>query len=234
LVNWETGVGNWNINKAVVVDISLSQERLWYRWQTPHEKFDSLAEAMRKRGMRRVLDLGCGAGRHLVFLARQGFEMYGTDIDPRGLARARSWLKQEGLSTYLAVADMGDLPYPDGFFDAVISMYVIHHNLVDGIRRTVAGVRRALRPGGWFFTTVNAWRDYKDGRGLEIEPGTWLVRESDCDVPVPHHLFREDELQAVWEGFRILELERKTHEWRDADSGQPYLSAHWEVWAERV
>jgi SAM-dependent methyltransferase len=214
--------------------MSTCQERFWYSWRTPHEKFGSLAAAMREQGMRRVLDLGCGAGRHLVFLARQGFEMYGTDIDPYGLAHARSWLEQEGLSAHLAVADMEDLPYPDGFFDAVISTNVIHHNLLEGIRCTVAGVHRVLRPRGWFFATVNAWGDYKEGRGPEIEPGTWLVCETDCDVPVPHHLFREDELRSVWEGFRILELERKTHEWVDANSGQPRLSAHWEVGAERV
>ena len=212
----------------------LPSERLWYSWKTPHEKLGPLAAAMRERGMQRVLDLGCGGGRHLVFLAGQGFEMYGTDVDPHGLAHARSWLEQEGLSAHLAVADMEALPYPGGFFDAVVSMYVIHHNLVDGIRRTVAGVRRALRPSGWFFATVNAWGDYKEGRGPEIEPGTWLVREPDCDVPVPHHLFREDELRSVWEGFRILELERKVEEYVDANSGQPRLSAQWEVWAERV
>lgn len=184
--------------------------------------------------MRRVLDLGCGAGRHLVYLARQGFEMHGTDVDPYGLARARSWLEQEGLSAYLAVADMEALPHPDDFFDAVVSMYVIHHNLMDGIRRTVAGVRRVLRPSGWFFATVNAWGDFKEGLGPELEPGTWLVREPDCDVPAPHHLFHEDELRSVWEGFHILELERKVQEYTDANSDQSLLSAHWEVWAERV
>ena len=217
-----------------MAETSIPTERLWYGWKTPHEKFGSLAAAMRQQGMQRMLDLGCGAGRHLVYLARQGFEVYGTDIDSRGLARARAWLEQEGLAVHLVLADMEALSFPGGFFDAVVSTNVIHHNLLDGIRRTVAGVRRALRPGGWFFATVNAWGDFKEGRGPELEPGTWLVCETDCDVPVPHHLFREDELRSLWEGFRILELERKTHEWRDADSGQPYLSAHWEVWAERV
>ncbi len=216
-----------------MANTSIPSERFWYSWKTPHEKLGPLAGVMRERGMRQVLDLGCGAGRHLVYLARQGFEMYGTDIDPHGLAHARSWLEQEGLSVHLALADMEALPYPDVFFDAVVSTNVIHHNLLDGIRRTVAGVRRVLRPGGWFFATVNAWGDYKERLGPEIEPGTWLVCETDCDVPVPHHLFREDELRSVWEGFRILELERKTREWVE-ESGQPKLSAHWEVWAERV
>jgi tellurite methyltransferase len=183
--------------------------------------------------MRRVLDLGCGGGRHLVYLARQGFETYGTDVDPHGLARARSWLEQEGLPAHLAVADMEALPYPNGFFDAVVSMYVIHHNLVDGILRTLAGVRRVLQPGGWFFATVRAWCGREDWRGPEIEPGTWLVREPDCDVLVPHHLFREDELRAVWKGFLVMDLERNEYE-RVGASGQPKLSAHWEVWAERV
>jgi SAM-dependent methyltransferase len=187
---------------------------------------------MQERGMRRVLDLGCGAGRHLVFLAGRGFEMHGTDIDSQGLARARNWLEQEGLSVHLALADMEALPFPDGFFDAVVSTNVIHHNLLDGIRRTVAGVWRVLRPGGWFFATVNAWGDYKEGQGPEIEPGTWLVCEPDCDVPVPHHLFREDELRDVWEGFRILELERK--EYHSQHYGADLISAYWEVWAERV
>ena len=212
--------------------MSIGQERLWYSWKTPHEKFGSLAAAMQERGMRRVLDLGCGAGRHLVFLARQGFEVYGTDVDTHGLSRARSWLEQERLSAHLTVADMGDLPYPDGFFDAVVSTNVIHHNLVDGIRWTVAGVRRVLQPSGWFFATVNAWGDFKEGRGPELEPGTWLVCEPDCDVPVPHHLFREEELRCVWDGFHILELERKTHPFQS--DGADLISAHWEVWAERV
>lgn len=64
---------------------------------------------------------------------------------------------------------MEALPYPNVFFDAVISTNVIHHNLVDGIRRTMAGVRRVLWPGGWFFATVSAWGDFKEGRGPEIE-----------------------------------------------------------------
>jgi tRNA G46 methylase TrmB len=57
-----------------MADTPFPAERLWYRWRTPYEKLGPLAVAMQERGMRRVLDLGCGAGRHLVYLARQGFD----------------------------------------------------------------------------------------------------------------------------------------------------------------
>jgi tellurite methyltransferase len=213
--------------------ISPPPEYHWYAWQQPHERLVSLAAAMRARGTQRLLDLGCGAGRHLVYLAQQGFALYGVDLDPYGLARARRWLEQEGLPACLAVADMETLPYPDGFFDAVISTSVIHHNTVDGIRRTVVEVQRLLRPGGWFFATLNARGDYKEGRGPQIEPGTWLVKEFGCDMPSPHHLFQEDELRAVWDGFRLVELERKAYQFQRGDPPEILTSAHWEVLAEK-
>ena len=58
------------------------------------------------------------------------------------------------------------------------------------------------------------------------------MHELDCDVPVPHHLFREDELRSVWEGFHVLELERK--EYHSQHDGADLVSAYWEVWAERI
>jgi len=40
----------------------------------------------------RVLDLGCGVGRHLVYLSSQGFEMHGLDLSPAGVERCQKEL----------------------------------------------------------------------------------------------------------------------------------------------
>lgn len=214
--------------------ILLPSERLWYSRMAPPGGLGTLAAAMQDLGMRRVLDLGCGMGRHLVFLARRDFEMYGADIDSYRLARAQIWLKLEELFVRLTVADMEDLPYPSGFFDAVISMYVIHRNLMDGIHRTVAEVRRTLRPGGWFFAAVSAQGHLIEGRWTEIEPGTWLRCDPRRGVPRPHYLFCVEELYSVWEGFRILDLERLERNLVNVHSGEFGQIVYWEVWAERV
>ena len=56
--------------------------------------------------MKRVLDLGCGAGRHTVYLAQEGFEVYTLDISLEGVEHIAQWLTGEGLQANLQQADM--------------------------------------------------------------------------------------------------------------------------------
>ena len=46
---------------------------------TPHPDMERLANLFDEKGVRRILDLGCGTGRHLLFLLKKGFEVYGLD-----------------------------------------------------------------------------------------------------------------------------------------------------------
>ncbi|MDA0172439.1 class I SAM-dependent methyltransferase [Solirubrobacter taibaiensis] len=67
---------------------------------------------------RRVLDAGCGAGRHSAWLAEQGAEVVGLDASPEMLARARARVP----GGTFAVADLGEpLALEDGAFDIVVA-----------------------------------------------------------------------------------------------------------------
>lgn len=101
--------------------------------------------------MKRILDLGCGSGRHIVYLAKESFEVYGIDISPIGIELAKRWMEDEKLKASLITGDIyNKLPYADTFFDAVISVQVIHHNTARNIRRLVAEIWRLLQPKGLF------------------------------------------------------------------------------------
>ena len=96
----------------------------------------------------RVLDLGCGAGRHLVELDHIGYRTTGLDLSRRMLEAARNTIPEAGLVR----ADMRSLPFGLGSFDVVTSYFTSFGYFDDesedlGVLREV---RRVLKPGGSF------------------------------------------------------------------------------------
>jgi SAM-dependent methyltransferase len=94
----------------------------------------------------RVLDVACGTGNLAVPLARSGCIVTGLDIAPNLLEQARDRAKSEGLNITFDEDDAEQLPYADGSFDAVVSMF----GAMFAPRPEVvaAEMARVLKPGG--------------------------------------------------------------------------------------
>lgn len=94
----------------------------------------------------RVLDVACGTGNTALPLARRGCTVTGVDIAPNLLAQARERASAEHLSIQFDEGDAEDLPYPDGGFDAAVSMFgAMFAPRPELVARELA---RVLRPGG--------------------------------------------------------------------------------------
>lgn len=109
-----------------------------------------LLERADVRAGHRVLDIGCGTGA-LTLLAKQtepAAGVVGLDPDPAALSRARAKARSRSLDVHFDVGSSGSLPYPDGSMDRVLSAFMVHHLLGDELVRTLAEVRRVLRPEG--------------------------------------------------------------------------------------
>ena len=136
-----------------------------------------LPEPLPKEGTR-VLDLGCGTGRHLAHLGARSYEVTGVDLSPHMLREAAKKLDREDVSARLVRGDIcrvGDMDELDEeSFDAAICMFSTL-GLVRGRRRrqeAIAGWRRLLRPGGTLVVhTHNLWHNLKDPQGRR-----WLAR----------------------------------------------------------
>jgi SAM-dependent methyltransferase len=107
----------------------------------------------------RVLDLGCGEGRHVHGLAMlPGVVAVGLDPDAASLVKARDGLATlagAGPAAFLRGSAYA-LPFADGAFDAVICSEVLEH--LDDYPAALAEIARVLRPGGRFVATVpRAW-----------------------------------------------------------------------------
>src|SRR5262245_62067292 len=97
-------------------------------WSIPDRQVAKLAARWKLApDVRRILDLGCGVGRHVHFLASEGFEVFGLDHSQAGLDACRERLQSDGLSAWLQCADMQEIPFPEGYFDAVVAFNSIYH-----------------------------------------------------------------------------------------------------------
>jgi cyclopropane fatty-acyl-phospholipid synthase-like methyltransferase len=157
------------------------------------------------RGASTVLDLGSGTGRHVVYLARHGFSVFGLDSSPEGLKATRRWLNDEGLTAELRLQSMTEkFPYEDGFFDAVVSVQVIHHADIATIRGIVEEVSRVLKRGGFLFVTVPKLRN--QGETFEqLEPNTYIPLDGP-EKGLPHHYFTPAELREVFGAYDVVDI----------------------------
>lgn len=175
----------------------------------PHAAIHALAQQMAETGARTVLDIGSGTGRHIVFLAAQGFSVFGLDSSPVGLELTRQWLAEAGCTAQLAVQDIYDaLPYEDALFDTVISVQVIHHACISAIRSLIREIARVLKPGGLVFITVPQLQN-QGTRFEEIETGTYIPLDGQ-EAGLPHHYFTPEELRREFAAFDRLDLQIDT------------------------
>jgi SAM-dependent methyltransferase len=113
------------------------------------QEIDFLWDALALMPGQRVLDVGCGPGRHALELARRDIEVVGIDASPEFVGLARETARIEALPARFEVQDVRDLLYP-GEFDAAICLCQGGFGLLGG-RDEVDVFRRivmAVRPGG--------------------------------------------------------------------------------------
>ena len=111
----------------------------------------------------RLLDVGCGMGRHTYEALRRGADVVAADLDAESLASVEAMaaaLAEEGEvpagTSFAAVqADALDLPFADGSFDRVVASETLEHIAQDAL--AMAEIGRVLRPEGRAVVTVPRW-----------------------------------------------------------------------------
>lgn len=223
-------------------------ERLWASgptsgcyWDQPEESVLAWAESLGPQ-VRRLLDLGCGVGRHLIPLTLQGLKVVGGDIAPTGLRICAERLRSQGQIPLLVMHDMACLPFANESFDALLTFHVIYHTTQAGLRNALREIHRVLRPGGRLYLTMAARLDENIARyradvargiALELEPFTFIyLQDAPSDKYILHHYCDEAEIRDLLAPFEIESLLPVLTE-HTAQAGTPYASLHYHIQACR-
>ena len=107
---------------------------------------------------KRIIDVGCGGGRNIVYFLSNGFEVFGADMDPNAVSTTMALsekLAPHNPPENFVVATAEQLPFDDGSFDLAICSAVLHFaSNKDHFESMLRSVWRVLRPGGFLFARL--------------------------------------------------------------------------------
>ena len=174
----------------------------------PGSQVLKFTDALLEHGLRSVLDLGCGTGRHVIHMTRKRLHVTGLDNAPTALKLTETWLQEEGLAAGLVLSDIRkSLPFADQSFDAVLSTQVIHHARLNTVIEIAKEINRITRIDGRILISVPTCRAILEDSPelIEIEPKTF-VPVSGTEKGLPHHIFSPDEFRNIFPRFQVMDI----------------------------
>ena len=122
----------------------------------------------------RLLEIGCGPGANVWFMAREGFSVSGIDGSPTAIQQASERLSREGLTADLRVGDFTKLPWPDSIFDGVVENVSLCCNRWSTVQRVLREICRVLKAGAPFLSSFFTDRTWGYGLGIMVEPDSFI------------------------------------------------------------
>jgi len=178
----------------------------------PHEDVVSfmLRNYRENKSKVKVLDLGCGTGNNLVFLAQEGYDYYGVDYSHSALQIISETFDYFSLNlnkNRLFNSNFKKLSFEDNFFDVVIDRQSIGQNNYNDIQVIINEIHRVLKTRGKYFGVnfsdrsveiahgdrigVNQYNNFKKGRFVDLGD---------------RHFFNYDEIFTLFSEFKVLDI----------------------------
>lgn len=186
-----------------------------------NKELSKIVKIFKENKVKKILDLGCGTGRHTLYLSKQGFEVCGIDIADTGIRIAKKWLKDNNLKAEFKVNNIyKKLPYFDNAFDAVISTNTIHHAKIENIRKVIKEIERVLKPGGlifincrkrafqksWLKTGVSEINWEKQSTPFKVIASRTYMPLTGQEKGLAHYLFNKSLLKKEFKNFKNIKI----------------------------
>lgn len=179
----------------------------------------------------KILDLGFGTGRHLVYLASEGFNVEGVEISKIGFQIAKDWLSDLDLIALIQNQSLMEINLEEQAYDAVLDVACLQHNNYDQMKVIVDKVYDSLKIGGHFFSYLKSINDSHRLLGLKISDKTYaysnIIDKVDAQTIIT---FTDlDDVKNLFNKFKSVEIEKE--EW--TYDGMQKVISHWVISAKK-
>jgi len=179
----------------------------------------------------KLLEVGCGGGANIWFMAREGFTVYGVDGSETAIEMCQMRLNEEepNWRGEVSVTDILALPFADNFFDGVLDVEAVYCNDFEQSKLIYAEMVRVLKPSGKFYSRCFAKGTIGDETGELISRNTYRPAVG----PMAHtgttrFTAREDLAELLPKNLTLLEVDQIT---RGAPLANPVIE--WCITAEK-
>jgi SAM-dependent methyltransferase len=192
------------------------------------------------------LEMGCGAGPNLVWLAGKGIRVSGVDISPTALSLARQKLVDAGCHGRMGELIEGsvtDVPMAGESLDGIVESCVFQHLAKEDRRKAFAEVGRLLKPQGVFVghmleTGHSTYRKLSN-QEQEDDPGTIILSDGSSKYHLTNigltHFFTREEVVSLLPGFSLVDPCLATYSLPRHEAAkrgyEEYLQSMWIIYA---
>jgi len=161
---------------------------------------------LKRFGCKKVMDLGCGTGRHTIYLAQNGYQVFAVDISETGIEVTRAKAEKLNLTNIeFAQLDMRNLSVDDNLMDAIMCVWTSGHGTFEDARKNLKEMYRILRLGEILVIDYVSREDENYGKGTEIEKNTF-INNVEGEENIPHHYFAKEEIEELYTDFSDVDI----------------------------
>jgi len=180
------------------------------RWEKPNPYINLLEDKLKKffRDKIHVLDVGYGAGRHIIYFNKEKFLVSGFDIAPTAKNYTEKLISLSSNKIDLKTFDMNQIPwlYKTEYFEGVIAINVIHHTNYNNFTKIIHEIARIMVKDGLFLATIASKENYKYKKGKKIDEYTFLT-DIGAEKGIPHCFLDKSDITKIFTPkFQLLEL----------------------------
>ncbi len=149
-----------------------------------------------EKGVRTVLDVGCGVGRWAIYLAGHGLRVKGVDFSENAVRFAEEWAAEKGLDVEFACRPLTEAALPGEKFEGVVAALILDNVSRQETLIGIEQIRESLIDGGYVFTLFNP--------EVTEDPAPGPDGEDHPLAGITHVEYEDDEILRSFAGFELL------------------------------